>query len=119
MTATTPTILMSCDDGHKGDATLFSRRVDFDTLMTPVYDFVSHTPQRVPLTDRYQTKVARMQGFQARPVIGGVFIKMLDDPATWKKWSTQGGTACELTLPNGRDWGTFHCSWFSVPSAGG
>lgn len=24
----------------------------------------------------------------ARPVIGGVFIKMLEDPATWKKWSS-------------------------------
>ena len=55
--------------------------------MRPVYDFVSHTPQRVPLTDWYETKDARMVGFQARPVIGGVFIKMLDDPAAWKKWS--------------------------------
>ena len=24
---------------------------------------------------------------RARPVIGGVFIKMLEDPATWKKWA--------------------------------
>jgi len=68
-------------------ATLARSRADFDALMSPVYDFVSHTPQRVPLTDWYQTKDARMQGFQARPVIGGVFIKMLDDPAMWKKWS--------------------------------
>jgi hypothetical protein len=68
-------------------ATLATSRADFDALMNPVYDFVSHTPQRVPLTDWYQTKDARMQGFQARPVIGGVFIKMLSDPATWQKWS--------------------------------
>jgi len=27
-----------------------------------------------------------MKGFQARPVIGGVFIKMLDDRQTWRKW---------------------------------
>ena len=31
--------------------------------MGPVYDFVNHTPQRVPLTDWYQTADARMQGF--------------------------------------------------------
>jgi hypothetical protein len=68
-------------------ATLANSRADFDTLMNPVYDFISATPQRVPLTDWYQTKDARMEGFQARSVIGGVFIKMLDDPAIWKKWS--------------------------------
>jgi hypothetical protein len=68
-------------------ATLASSPDDFDALMGPVYDFVRHTPQRVPLTDWYWTKDARMKGFQARPVIGGVFCKMLSDPATWKKWS--------------------------------
>ena len=36
-------------------ATLAESRADFDALMNPVYDFVSHTPQRVPLTDWYQT----------------------------------------------------------------
>ena len=37
-------------------ATLAARRADFDALMNPVYDFVSHTPQRVPLTDWYLTQ---------------------------------------------------------------
>jgi hypothetical protein len=78
-------------DWQVSTATLATSRADFDTLMKPVYDFVSHTPQRVPLTDWYQTKDARMQGFQARPVIGGVFIKMLADPAAWKKWAAKGG----------------------------
>ena len=51
--------------------------------MEPVYEFVNHTPQRVPLTDWYWTNDARhARHFQARPVIGGVFIKMLDDPAS-------------------------------------
>lgn len=68
-------------------ATLADSREDFDALMRPVYAFVSATQPRVPLTDWYFTRDARLRGFRARPVIGGVFIKMLDDPTVWKKWS--------------------------------
>ncbi len=70
-------------------ATLADNRADFDALMNPVYDFVDHTPQRVPITDWYETSDARMKAMQARPVIGGVFIKMLDDPAAWKCWQSR------------------------------
>ncbi len=70
-------------------ATLAESREDFDTLMRPVYAFLNATQPRVPLTDWYFTRDARLKGFRARPVIGGVFIKMLDDPAVWKKWSTR------------------------------
>ena len=69
-------------------ATLAASRADFEAVMNPVYAFVSHTVPRVPLTDWYWTQNAKMQGFQARPVIGGVFIKMLSDPAVWKKYSS-------------------------------
>jgi hypothetical protein len=67
-------------------ASLTTNQSDFDALMGPVYAFVSATPQRVPLTDWYCTQSAKMQWFQARPVIGGVFIKMLNDPNVWKRW---------------------------------
>jgi len=68
-------------------AALADSREDFEWLMGPVYAFVNHTPQRVPLTDWYWTHDAARKGFQARPVIGGVFIKLLSDPAVWSKWS--------------------------------
>ena len=54
-------------------------REDFDALMRPVYDFVNHTPQRVPLTDWHWTNDTARNSFQARPVIGGVFIKLLSE----------------------------------------
>lgn len=60
-------------------ATLADNRAEFDALMAPVYRFVSHTEPRVPMTDWYMTDTARKRGFQARSVIGGVFIKMLED----------------------------------------
>jgi hypothetical protein len=72
-------------------ATLADSPADFQTLMEPVYAFVNETPQRVPLTDWYWTHDAQRRGFQARPVIGGVFIKMLADKRLWTKWSQKGG----------------------------
>ncbi len=80
-------------DWETWTATLAATRADFDALMKPVYEFVNHTPQRVPLTDWYETKDARQVGFQARTVIGGVFIKMLDDPAVWNKWVQEASKA--------------------------
>jgi hypothetical protein len=70
-------------------ATLAESRADFDAQVGPVYDFLSATPNRVPMNDWYQTKTARQQGFQARSVVGGVFIKMLSEPAVWKKWASR------------------------------
>lgn len=68
-------------------ATLSENRADFDALFSPAYKFVSQTPDRVPLTDFYDTDTGKHRYFQARSVVGGVFIPMLTDPATWKKWA--------------------------------
>jgi len=71
-------------------ATLADKTADFDALFNPVYNFISATPQRVPVTDWYVVDNAYKVGFQARPVIGGLFIKVLSDQASWFKWFKQG-----------------------------
>ena len=38
------------------------------------------------MTDWYWTHNARHRGFQARPVVGGVFIRMLENRRLWQKW---------------------------------
>jgi hypothetical protein len=68
-------------------ATLAENKSDFEEFVSRVYDFVNQSPSRVPLTDWYDTKTARQVGFQARSVVGGVFIKMLADRNVWNKWS--------------------------------
>jgi len=72
-------------------ASLAASPADFETLLDPAYRFLSATPQRVPMTDWYWTTDARRQGFQARSVVGGVFIKMLYDKDLWKKWAGRAG----------------------------
>jgi hypothetical protein len=68
-------------------ATLSDSRLDFSRMVTRVYNFANETPDRVPLSDWYDTLDARRKGFQARSVVGGVFVKMLANPAVWKKWA--------------------------------
>ena len=61
-------------------ATLTQDRADFDALVDPVCRFLNETPDRVPMTDWFDTKTAKKVGFQARSVVGGVFLQMLYDP---------------------------------------
>ncbi|MGZ5566858.1 MAG: glutaminase domain-containing protein [Limisphaerales bacterium] len=68
-------------------ATLTQDRSDFEVLVNPVYKFPNESPSRVPLTDWFDTKTGKKVGFQARSVVGGLYLQMLYDQHTWKKWS--------------------------------
>src|SRR5688572_3159935 len=71
-------------------ATLADSRKDFEAFIKPIHLFLHESPSRVPMTDWYWTDRGTQRGFQARPVVGGVFIKFLADEALWKKWSSRG-----------------------------
>lgn len=70
-------------------ATLAESRADFQAFTKPIAKFLDSTPDRVPMTDWYDTMNAHQIGFQARSVVGGVYIKMLADPDLWEKWVKQ------------------------------
>lgn len=59
---------------------------DFAALVNPLVRFANETPDRVPMTDWYQTDSGKNMSFRARPVMGGVFMKMLCDETMWRKW---------------------------------
>lgn len=59
-------------------ATLATNQKDFKALVNPVYKYVIETPTRVPMSDWYETTNGRQVGFQARSVVGGYFMKVLD-----------------------------------------
>ncbi len=67
-------------------ASITNNKADFEALIAPVARFLNATPDRVPMTDWYWTHNAKHRGFQARPVVGGVFIRLMGDDAIWKKW---------------------------------
>jgi hypothetical protein len=58
----------------------------FAEFIAPLDRWLVATESRVPLTDWYYTDSGKQRGFQARAVVGGVYIKLLYDNALWQKW---------------------------------
>ncbi|WP_375446354.1 glutaminase domain-containing protein [uncultured Fibrella sp.] len=59
-------------------ATLADKPEDFEALIRPILRFATESPDRVPLNDWHETTNGYKVGFQARSVVGGYFIKMLE-----------------------------------------
>jgi hypothetical protein len=70
-------------------ATLAENQADFEAIISPIYDYLNQTTVRDPIADSYETDRVRSGGMHARPVVGGFFIKMLSDRATWEKWASR------------------------------
>jgi hypothetical protein len=67
-------------------ATLADSPAPFNALVDPIFTWSNETSSRVPMTDWYDTKTGKMVGFQARSVVGGLFIKALADRPLTEKW---------------------------------
>jgi hypothetical protein len=73
-------------------ACLTGSQEDFDAITAPIYTFFNEATRRVGLTDLYFTDKPDTAQMHSRPVIGGIFIKMLYDTDVWKKWAVRDKT---------------------------
>jgi hypothetical protein len=64
-------------------AALTDKEDDRAALIDPIYHYLTATPSRVPLSDWHETADGKQVGFQARSVVGGYFMPMLD--AQWNR----------------------------------
>ncbi len=73
-------------------ACLTGNREDFEAITNPIYAFFNDARQRVGLTDLYFTDQPDAARMHSRPVVGGLFLKMLYDIEVWKKWAARDST---------------------------
>ena len=60
-------------------ATLTGEKDDFDALVDLVYKYANETSSRVPISDWHDTVTAVRMNFKARSVVGGYYMKLLED----------------------------------------
>lgn len=65
-------------------ATMTSKKSEFKKFIAPLWKFYNESPDRVPMSDWYDTKSGYIIGFIHRTVQGGLYIKMLDESGKMK-----------------------------------
>ncbi|MFT3788960.1 MAG: DUF4965 domain-containing protein [Tepidisphaeraceae bacterium] len=94
-------------------ASMATNQADFQTLITPAYNYYNTTTVRTPMGDGYDVNNAASNLFTVRSVVGGVFIKLMSDPAMWRKYYTQDKASVyvwapfpvkQTILPTGSTW---------------
>jgi hypothetical protein len=86
-------------------ATMAEKNEDFRAIVDACGKWANETPTRVPLCDWYETISGKQAGFQARSVVGGLFIPFLRDAELWKKYASRdktnatGWAAMDFSLP--------------------
>nr|MDA3854316.1 DUF1793 domain-containing protein [Bacteroidales bacterium] len=59
-------------------AALANDKETFQKVIDPLYLYTAETPNRVPMSDWYDTNDAVQLNFQARSVVGAYFIRLLE-----------------------------------------
>ena len=66
-------------------ATLSDDKDTFEAFIEPICRFENETLDRVPMSDWIWTDKPHWRGFKARSVVGGYFIKLLEEEIYNKK----------------------------------
>lgn len=70
-------------------ASMATNLSDFEAIVSPIWDYMNETTTRDPMADSYITTDLHSGGMHARPVVGGFFMRFLENGKIWKKWASQ------------------------------
>jgi hypothetical protein len=65
-------------------ATMTKGGAEFKKFIAPLWNFYNETPDRIPMSDWYDTVSGHYIGFIHRTVQGGLYIKMLENSGKLK-----------------------------------
>ncbi len=67
------------NDWHIWIASMSQTDEEFQSYMTPMWNYANETITRVPLSDYHNANTGERQGFMARPVVAGYWMKVMMD----------------------------------------